>query len=213
MKRSTLLFTSAVVAVISLGGSVRADLIQWQYAWQATPIAVAAGTGGVAFTSPTPLNAAGNSDVVATNLSIFSTANPKTPDQLGSNGAYTLTLTITDSKSMAQGTFNFSGDITGSFSQSNSNIVNTFTSPTLVTQTIGGNTYAVTIGPFSPPGPPFSTNGPTGSIAAFVQVTAGSGGGTGVQDVPEPATMVLASLGLSFLGGAAWRKRRQLMAK
>ena len=58
-----------------------------------------------------------------------------------------------------------------------------------------------------------------GSLAAFVEVTAGDptgpggGGGVTVADVPEPSTMLLAGLGLSFLGGAAWRKRRQTLAK
>jgi hypothetical protein len=215
MKRSTLLFTSAVVAMISLGGSVRADLIDWSYTWTNTPPVVTGGTGGVTLTTqPTSLLAEGNSDIVATNMSIFSSANPKTPDSL-SGGNYTLQLAITDGTSNTTGTFTFTGQLSGTYSQQNSNITNTFTSPTVVSQVIGNNTYQVTIGPFSPPGPPTSTT-LTGSIAAFVQVTAGNnggGGGTTVQDVPEPTTMLLAGLGLSFLGGAAWRKRRQMMAK
>lgn len=221
MKRSTLFFTAALVAMISLGGSVRADVIQWQYAWQSSPVAVAAGTGGIAFTSTSPsqtnplgLSAAGNSDIVATNLYVFSTASPTTPDNLGAGAAYSLTLTLTDSasgqSSSNAGNFTFTGLLTGTFSASNSNITNTFTSPTTESMVLGGNTYTVTIGPFSPPGPPSTTN-ITGSIAAYVQVTPGSG--TGVQDVPEPSTMLLAGLGLSFLGGAAWRKRRQIVTK
>jgi hypothetical protein len=217
MKRSTLLFTSALVALISLGGSVRADQIAWTYSWQRNPVSIAAdgdGTGGVSLTNEaTPKDAAGNSDIVATNLRIFSSASPNLPDSLVTGGAYTLTLTLTDSASGQSGTATFTGKLSGTFSANNSNLTNVFNSPTVDALVLGGNTYTVTIGPYSPPGPPTASN--AGSIAAFVAVTpgAGGGGGVGVQDVPEPSTMLLAGLGLSFLGGAAWRKRRQTVAK
>jgi PEP-CTERM motif len=216
MKRSTLLFTSAVVLAFSLGGSARADLINWTYSWQRNPVSVAAdgnGTGGVSFTNQAnTVAAAGNSDIVATNLNVFSTASPSNPDQLISNGAYSLTLTLTDSASGQAGTLTFTGKLTGTFSASNSDLTNVFTSASTQTLDLGGNTYKVTIGPFSPPGPPLASSTP-GSIAAHVEVTSDSGGGVGVQDVPEPSTMLLAGLGgLSFLG-AAWRKRRQPLAK
>jgi hypothetical protein len=43
-----------------------------------------------------------------------------------------------------------------------------------------------------------------GSISAHVNVSSVT-----PASVPEPSTMLLSGLGLSFLGGAAWRKRRQ----
>src|SRR5262249_61631571 len=108
-------------------------------------------------------------------------------------------------------TLNFSGTISGSLSASHSNITNTFTGPTSQTTVLGGNTYAVTIGPFSPPGPPSSTN--VGSISAFVAVTAPSGGNPGGNppppdsEHPDPPTALLARLGVSFRGLASWRHR------
>jgi hypothetical protein len=224
MKRSTLLFASALTLLISLGGSVRADLIAWTYSWQRDPISVAAdgdGTGGVSFTNESlAKDATGNSDIVATNLRVFSTATASTPDQLKTGGAYTLSLTLTDSasgQSNANNPMTFTGKLSGTFSANNSNLTNVFNSPTMQSVVLGGNTYTVTIGPYSPPGPPSASN--AGAIAAFVTVTPGTtgpgGGGTGpgVSDVPEPSTMLLAGLGLSFLGGAAWRKRRLTLAK
>src|SRR5271155_898684 len=108
MKRSTLLFASAVAMLISLGGSVRADLIAWTYSWQRDPVAIAAdgdGTGGVSLTNEAiPKDAAGNSDIVATNLKVFSSASANTPDLLVTNGAYTLSLTLTDTASGQSGT-------------------------------------------------------------------------------------------------------------
>jgi hypothetical protein len=215
MKRSTLLFASAFAMLIALGGSVRADLIAWTYSWNRDPVSIVAdgnGTGGVSLTNEAnPKDATGNSDIVATNLRVFSTAAASTPDTLVTNGAYTLSLTLTDATSGASGTMTFTGKLSGTFSANNSNITNVFNSPTVGSLVLGGNTYTVTIGPYSPPGPPSASN--AGSIAAFVAVTPGNGGGVGVQDVPEPSTMLLAGLGLSFLGGAAWRKRRVMLAK
>jgi hypothetical protein len=216
MKRSTLLFTSAVALVLSLGGSLRADFIAWTYSWSRDPISVAAdspGTGGVSLTQEaTPKNAVGSSDIVATNLRIFSSATADNPDKLNVGGSYTLSLTLTDSASGQAGTLTFTGKLSGTFSAANSNITNVFNSPTTQMIVLGGNNYSVTIGPYSPPGPPSASN--AGSIAAHVDVVAGTGGGGtgggggGIQDVPEPSTMLLAGLGLSLVGGVAWRKRR-----
>ena len=52
-------------------------------------------------------------------------------------------------------------------------------SPTVQALTLGGNKYTVTIGPYSPAGPPSASN--AGSIAAHVDVVPGDG--VGVQPV------------------------------
>jgi hypothetical protein len=216
MKRFLHLVAASVVVLLA-GATVRADVIPWTYSWQRNPISIAAdgtGTGGVSLTSEAlPKQAAGNSDIVATNLRIFSSATAANPDKLQTNGAFALALTLLDNNSNVSGTLTFSGKLSGTFSAGNSLLTAVFSTPTTKSITLGQDTYTVTIGPYSPPGPPSASN--AGSIAAHVDVTGVSGGGggggpgpgPGVNDVPEPSSVLLSCMGLTFLGGAAGRKR------
>lgn len=76
-------------------------------------------------------------------------------DNPGATGPALGTTTTTKpgpSTSGQTSTLNFSGRMTGTFSTDNyANILNTFTSPSVQTLVVGGNTYTVSIGPFSPP--------------------------------------------------------------
>jgi hypothetical protein len=208
MNRWLTVFSSAVAGLLLAGAPARADFVQWTYNWQPGSLAASAdspGTGGVSFSNQPAAAATGNSDIVATNLRVFSTATPSNPDKLMTGGAYTLSLTLTDLASGASGTLTWTGKLTGTFSATNSNLTNFFTSPITQTLVLGQNLYTVSIGQYSPPGPP--TAGNSGSIGAHVNVT--SNGGGGIQSTsPEPSTLVLAGLALSVGGGAAWRKRR-----
>ena len=67
---------------------------------------------------------------------------------------------------------------------------------------LGNNVYDVSNVSYTPPGPPATDN--SGSIAATVNVRP-----LNIQKAPEPSTMVLSVVGLSFLGLSSWRKRRQ----
>src|SRR5262249_52064437 len=158
--------------------------------------------GSVSFTNQPAQTASGNSDTVATNLKANSLAAPGSPDTLSGTGAYTLTLSLTDSTSGATGTLTFTGKLSGSFSKDSANITNQFNSPLQQQLFLGANTYTVTIGPYSPPGPPDSTN--LGSIAAHVDVSPT----VGVAAVPEPSTLLLGLCGLTGAGAFSWRKRR-----
>ncbi len=216
MKRFLSLIASTAVLLLAGASSVRAESIPWTYSWQRDPVSIAAdgvGTGGVSLTSEAqPKSAAGNSDIVATNLRIFSSATADNPDKLVTNGAFSLALTLTDNTSGNSGTLTFTGKLSGTFSAGSSNLTTVFNSPIKQTLTEGNTLFTVTIGPYSPPGPPSASN--AGSIAAHVDVAAingggGTGGGTGVgvNDVPEPSSIILSCLGVTFLGGAAGRKR------
>jgi hypothetical protein len=193
-------FVYPAALALFLGGAaaVRADVIHWSYQWDRTPLAVSAGTGGIGLTSEPLTHAAGPSDIVATNLNVFSAANPATPDAI-SNGNYTLTLTLTDDASHAQGKFTFTGQLAGTLSSASAAVTNTFTSAlTPPPQQLGGNLYAVTIGPYTAPGPPTSAN--LGAIAAHVDVKAMS---------PEPSSLVLGALGAAFVGMLSWSQWRR----
>jgi hypothetical protein len=203
MKR-LLLFTSAAVAALLAVAPARADLVSWTYDAQRVPVLIPAdggGTGGVGLSNEPSKSAVGSSDIVLTNVKVFSTAPSDTPDQFSSGGGYTLSLKLTDTASGLFGTLVWNGKLSGTFSANSSNLKNTFLSPVTQMLTLGANTYTVTIGPYSPPGPPTASN--LGSIGAHVEVS-----GTGTQgNSPEPTTLVLAGLGLSVLGGTAWRRR------
>ena len=59
----------------------------------------------------------------------------------------------------------------------------------------------------------YRAGGGSGTIEAIATVfgdgSPTGGGGTISQQTPEPSTMLLSCLGLTLLGGATWRKRRQ----
>ncbi len=206
MKRSTSF--AALGLLLFAGARANADFIQWSYNWDRNPVSVLSdsGNGSVSFTNEPLKNATGSSDTVATNLKANSLAPSSAPDTLNSTGAYTLTLTLTDTASGATGTATFNGKLGGTFAKDSANITNTFSSPTTQTLFLGNNSYTVTIGPYSPPGPPDSTN--FGSIAAHVDVsTLGT-----TSSAPEPSALLLGLFGLSGAGAASWRKRRAAAA-
>jgi hypothetical protein len=233
MKRFLTAHVSALllvlVAVTAAPADVNPSLLQWTYSFSpvvpGTHDSLAAviadpkpggGVAGVTFTrsetDPAQV-ATGSSDVVATNLRVFSTSMASSPDTLtyhgsaGDSGAYALTMTV----STADGshTLTFTGGLytepDQGFSSESANIRNKFDDATKTqTFTLGNYTFTVEMQAYTPPGPP--SQAIAGSISAHVSVTTLIPGGIGA---PEPGTMVLSCLGLSFAGGAAWRKRRQ----
>jgi hypothetical protein len=173
----------------------------------------APGTGGVSFTNEPQRSVTGSSDIVASNLRVFSSADPSSPDKLSSGGAYSFVLVVTDKASGDSAVLTFTGKLSGTFSASNANVTNAFTGQTSQSVTLGNFTYTISFpaSNFSPPGPPLASN--AGSISAHVAVAdASSGGGPGPATVPEPTTLVLSGLGLALMGAAGWRKRRQAVA-
>jgi hypothetical protein len=211
MKRSLPLFASTLL--FFAGTSARADLssapaVAWTYNFTPSVNSVAAdppGSGGVSFTNEPTKAAMNSSDVVVTNLRDFSTATTASPDKLSTNGAYSVSLVLTDSASGEHATLTFTGKLGGTFSANNSNITNQFTGQTTKVVTLGNNDYTVSMGSYTPPGPPTASN--AGSISAHVSVALSTGVGPG--GLPEPSALVLSFVGLSLAGAAGWRKRRR----
>lgn len=187
--------------------AVLADFIEWSYAWSRSPLVVAAdgeGTGGISLATATDGQAVGNSEIVALNLTTFSSA-AGTID-LFTAKAYRLTLELTDQQSGATGALTFQGQFNGTLTTTAAFISNTFTGATTQTLPLGGNLYTVALGPYSPPGPPGDSS--SGALSATVSVSA-LPAAPPVQDTPEPSGLLLAGLGLGFLGlGCCWRARR-----
>jgi hypothetical protein len=193
----------AVVVLLSQGAPAGGAFIPWKYNWTRNPTKIFSDTSNTSYVELTdePLRtAAGSSDVVATNLDVISDAPPGFPDLFTDKG-YTLTLFLLDVHSGNSGTMDFTGLINGSVSMFSSNLENTFTGQTQQSMVLGNNLYEVTIGPFTPPGPPGSSN--SGAIGAHASVRV-----TQIHKTPEPSTLALALCGAPLMGYRVWRRRR-----
>jgi hypothetical protein len=205
LKRLITLVALSVACLALASTNARADLVSWSYNWTpSVPVVLADNFGGggkITLSNEPSGSVTGDSDIVATNLKSVSTANPNTPDTF-TNKTYSLFLTLTDSASHQSATLTFTGKFNGSISSASANVTNTALGATTQSTVLGGNSYTVTINSYVPPPPPGASN--TGSIGATALVTVGE-----VTKTPEPSTMVMAGLGLSFIGLVGWRKRRQ----
>jgi len=214
MKRLFTASALALVLALASGGAAQAALlppefISWNYNFApGAPAVFADGdpttVGSVSFTNEQGGNATGNSDIVATNLRVGSSANTSTPDRLDINGAYSLTLNLASNQAghLYSGTLTFTGKLGGTFSAESANITNSFDSNSLQVLTLGNYIFTVSLPYFTPPGPPDQEN--AGSISAHVQVS-----GTSPNQVPEPSSIVLSALGVCFLGCRAALRRRK----
>ena len=222
MKRMLVSLGSALATLLLASTGVYADSIPWGYS-ATSPPAISASTSplsSVNFSGSSGV-ASGNSGIIIYNLTTSSGATDAAPDSF-SNVPFNLAVSLTDIKATGStspgatptGTVNFSGLFNASNVTNKSLLpgVNTFTqvpgntSPTSASVVLGASdtgwsTYTVSISSFTPPGQP---GGAPGSIQAIVTITPATGpGGTGEPPpptgTPEPASFVLAGLGLPFV--------------
>jgi hypothetical protein len=207
MRHAPAVLLAALIWLVAPTAPARADFIRWQYNWTRSPEKIFSDNSASSYVSLTDeqlRNAAGDSDIVATNLKVTSDANPKTPATF-TNKAYTLTLFLLDTDSNDSGTLNFSGVINGTVSAMSSNLKNTFTGDFEQSLELGNNLYTVVIGPYTPPGPPGSSN--SGAIAAHASVRV-----TEIHKTPEPSTLLLALTSAPLLGCYMRRRRAKPQA-
>jgi hypothetical protein len=216
MKPSLSLFAAAVGLALAATAQSRADQLSYTYNWSASPIAIAAGTGGVTLTDENAVTTTLPTDTAATNITVFSAAPSTLPDIIptpASGSNYTLSVTLTDSDGNGAGTVSFTGLLLGQLTHDSSNLTNAITGSTDDTgahpgQTFGsvtfdGNKYTVSYNGFAAPGLEAQHN--VGSISFHISFAVREDGGT----APEPSSMELGYLGLSFLGGVVLRARRR----
>jgi hypothetical protein len=212
MMKRFFLMTATVASLLLAGSTARAAAVPWKYNFTPTDSGTGAvltsiasdtnATTKIILTNENPTNAAGNSDIVATQVGISSSAPAGFPDTFA-NKSVTLKLNLTDSDSGAVGDFFFTGQFSGEASGSRSSIKFMPTGTQSFTQVLGGNEYTVSFSAYTPPPP--SGASLKGSIAYTVEVRP-----VDIQKAPEPSTMLLAGLGASFMGLGAWRKRRNV---
>jgi hypothetical protein len=217
--KSLLVKFAASVAVLLAGSiSVYADSIPWGYS-ASSPADISASTSplsSISFTGASGV-ASGDSGIIIYNLKTNSSATDSAPDSF-SNVPYNLAISLTDIKATSSvvpgaittGIVNFSGlfnatNVTAKsllpgvngWSQVPGNTSPTEASITLGSSDTGWRTYNVKISSVTSPGEP---GGAPGSIQAIVTIAPGQdpGGSTGggPQGTPEPASLVIAGLGL-----------------
>lgn len=102
----------------------------------------------------------------------------------------------------------FTGKLWGSFSTGGVTTYSSWLSPTTQTITFTGTGDKFTVSIVGLQGPPIpGLSSHPGQILAQITEVPGSGGGTTTHGTPEPSTMLMGCMGLSFLGLASWRKR------
>jgi hypothetical protein len=224
MKKSLVSFAASLAALLVVGASVYADSIPWGYS-ATSPPSISASTSplsSITFSGSSGV-ASGSSGIIIYTLTSSSAATSGAPDSF-TNVPFNLAISLTDVAStgssspsaVPSGVVNFAGLFnatnvtsksllpgTTTWTQVPGNTSPTSTSITLGAPDTGWNTYTVTLSSITPPGQP---GGAPGSIEAIVTVAPGSGpgspGGSGSPPptgTPEPASLVLAGLGLPLV--------------
>jgi hypothetical protein len=226
LKRVRIALLTAIVGALLGGSSVRADNLPWSYNWTPSTLTVvdpANPTTKLHLTNE-PLDAGGNplshvdvtgnSDIVATQISVSSDAPAGFPDEFKNSPELTLKLKITDTTSSQAFTFQFTGNFNtqnpadpSTASMANSNVKFTPTGTQQFTQQIGNSEYTVKFVSYTPPPPMGAAN--QGSIAYHVSVRSLDITKTPTGQTPEPASLLMAGIGAAGLGLGAWRKRRR----
>ncbi len=217
MKRLSALFGTVLFVLLAAAASpARADYLNWSYT--ASPNVPGISVGGASaiggasvtltdFNNPQP--GAASIPVVA-----YVTSSSNSTPVSFNNSAFNLALTISDNTTHDSGTLNFTGSLAGSLSATTSSVIASFAPVASNSLTLDGHTYTVTI-PSSTLAAPTS---PQKDIMALVSVTNGGGSPPPppppppphVNSTPEPASLLLGSLGISCLGIRRWWKRRRL---
>jgi hypothetical protein len=231
-----------LLALVAAPSPALADPVHWGYRWDPdprvlradpvfVPLHVPAGTaaippwvgqGKVTFDGGHREHVAGSSDIVAARLSGESRTPAWFPATF-TNDKYTLKLFLRDTDNHLSGTLTFRGALTGTLSRASAMLRNHFVGATTQSLTLGQDVFTVTVGPYSPPGPP--GGGSDGMIGASVQVhrlkptahpsaagiaSIGPASGISLASAPEPSALALAGLGSVAAGALAWRRRRRL---
>lgn len=206
--------TTLFVLLAAAASQARADYLNWTYTSNPNVAGVSVGAtspGGGGSVTLTDFSAAQpgatSIPVIAYVTQTASTAPITFGSSTNTPSTYSLAVTFTDDTTHDSGTLNFTGSIAGSLTATSSSLVNTLTPVTSNSLTLDGYKYTLTI-PSVTLAPPTSPQQNIMATVAVAPVNSG-GGGIGVPiGAPEPASLVLGSLGFSCFGLGCWWKRR-----
>lgn len=216
MKRlSAPIGTALLVLLAAAASQVRADHLSWTYTTSTSTPGVSVGNNlpsGGASVSLTGFNTAQTGGASIPLIAYETISSASTPVSFD-NSKYSLALKLTDTSTGASKTLDFSGKLNGSLSSTSSSLFNTIT-PVTSSVSLDGHTFTVSI-------PKVELAAPSAvqqDILANVTVSNGSlagghDGGTHTSSSPEPASLLLGSLGFSCFGLGCWWKRRRRSAE
>jgi hypothetical protein len=196
----TALLGAAMTILCAAAG--RAEPIPWFYSWSRTPTVIKADNSPssyVALSSTSQAEAPGTSSPIeATNVFHYSGGTNGPPAQFNGGAAdqFTLTLHIYDPSVPNPGSVTFGGELFGYLTSATSHIQSYYSGVTTKSLTLGHHLYTIELSTFAPSGSDCNT----AQVTAIATVT--------VQNLPEPATVVLAGLALPA-AGLFWIRRRR----
>lgn len=205
-----------LVVLLAAASQARADYLNWTYTSSPNVAGISVGgsssAGGASvtltdFSSSQP--GAKSIPVIAYVTNTSSTTGVMFSSSANTPSTYNLAVTITDGTTHQSETLNFTGSLSGSLSATSSSVSASFSPGSLTTPVpLNGYNYTVTI----PTVTLASPTSPQQDIMATVSV-ASANPSTHHGGVPEPASVVLGSLGFSCFGIGCWLKRRVQRAK
>jgi len=194
-RRKMWILGAALCGAVVCGANSQAGSITYLSTGVFTTSGTSTFTNGVASVTDTAvLSTASVPPPTFANLGTFTTVNPSST-QISANDTFTVTV----ENIATSDTINFSGTMSGSFSDSSSSAFIQFSTP--LTQTLDGFIFTIVSADEGTPGrvnlnAP-TTNGGVSTINATVSF------------VPEPSSVVLLGLAVPGLAGLAYRRARR----
>jgi hypothetical protein len=209
------------------GNSAKADYLNWSYSTEPSVAGVSAGgaggsSGGTVQLTEFTNQAGGTSIPVIAYTTASASTSPVTFNP--SSSTYSLAMTITDNSTHDSGSLTFTGAVGGTLSATTSTLNNSFV-PSPNSLTLDGHKYTVTIPSLALASPTSPQQNILASVSVsnvteppvvvpravhpFVAPQTFAVVSTPTTSTPEPGSIILACLGIAFMGTSGVRRSLQ----